>query len=264
MQINIGFGHQWVHLPDHEIKGYILSYLGLYTDVFQKDHLLRHHVYTNTIADHHVASTEPFIVIPPYKERPLFNSNWISNHIILTVVTLVGIPCNFVESTINSLIKRPYKLRWNWCLFFIRALFSILCVNGNIWLGLKLFMYSTLTVSTYYYHIALLNHNQNENWNLKKLNECRDWGEWQIITCSDIGYNYGNFYSMLSLWLNYHCVHHLFPTLDMSYHQDIQHFVLYMANKYNIKYSFKSFTQMYFETVDQFTFQKSWNEIKNL
>merc|ERR1719486_1846313 len=107
--------------------------------------------------------------------------------------------------------------------------------------GLTLSAVSTMTVSFWYFTIALMNHNQEENWNMEKLTAASQsakknggWAEMQLVTSSDIGYNYGFLGSMACLWLNYHTVHHLLPTVDMSHHAEAQKILIRVSTKHGI------------------------------
>ena len=48
------FGHNWIHQPRHRWLAYLsLDTIGFSSDGWQREHLLQHHIYTNTPADNH-------------------------------------------------------------------------------------------------------------------------------------------------------------------------------------------------------------------
>ena len=129
----------------------------------------------------------------------------------------------------------------------------------DILLGVSLCAISTVTCSVWYFTIALMNHNQEENWDMEqyKKNSKLGWAEMQLVTSSDIGYNYGFIGSMLCLWLNYHTVHHLLPTVDMSHHREAQSILLQVSKKHGIPYYYKSFWEMYWNMLETFSIPRA-------
>ena len=102
-------------------------------------------------------------------------------------------------------------------------------------------------MSIWYFTIALMNHNTNHT--LRTRTEARDWGEQQLMTCSDIGVGLGFLPSWRYLWLNYHTVHHLFPTTDMSRHPEIQQILIATAKKHGVAYNCPTFLDALFQLV---------------
>lgn len=109
-----------------------------------------------------------------------------------------------------------------------------------------------------------MNHNQGiMTWDLDYISKARDWGEFQLAVSCDIGYNYNWLESMLCLWLNYHTVHHLLPTTDMSHHRELQQVLTRVSKKHGIKYHYKPFWQAYLGLLETVSVATALKEIKN-
>lgn len=66
------FGHNWVHQPKYKNRRWAalsLDIAGYSSEGWYRDHVLQHHMYTNTRWDHNVVGTEPFLVLDPTMKR---------------------------------------------------------------------------------------------------------------------------------------------------------------------------------------------------
>merc|ERR1712216_97352 len=102
-------------------------------------------------------------------------------------------------------------------------------------------------VSTWFYTIAIMNHNTEDSWDIDRRNNAQDWGEAQLISCADIGVGLTFYESSRYLWLNYHTVHHLFPHTDMSKHPGIQKILVETCKDFGIRYECNDFKSLYLE-----------------
>jgi hypothetical protein len=60
------FGHNWIHQPKYKHWAYLsLDTIGFSSDQWYREHLLQHHMYTNTPLDNHFKGTDPFLVTDP-------------------------------------------------------------------------------------------------------------------------------------------------------------------------------------------------------
>lgn len=153
---------------------------------------------------------------------------------------------------------------FTWSIFLFPMNVCLQCVIvGDFWLGLKLSATSTALLGLWYFSIALSNHNQEENWAMERLVSAgkRSWAEMQLVTSTDIGYDYGFVGSLLCLWLNYHTVHHLLPTVDMSHHQEAQKILRRVARKHGLEYSYKGWWTMYWSMIDTFAVARALKAI---
>ena len=259
-----GYGHQFIHNPVYFRKhAYLcLDWIGLWSYTYMLDHIAIHHIYTNTIPDNHFVGTDPFLSVNPLLKRPYWRR--LVNWPLSAIVVSVGIWGNYINN-ITRLVKGTEPFHWSIFLFPINYALNCLLVQ-DVWLGLGLAATSTVTVSFWYFTIALMNHNQEENWNMEKLTAAAQsaknnggWAEMQLVTSSDIGYNYGFLGSMICLWLNYHTVHHLLPTVDMSHHAEAQKILTRVSTKHGIGYSYKSFWTMYWDMLETFSVARAFD-----
>eukprot|EP00484_Ammonia_sp_Unknown_P008454 CAMPEP_0197072612 /NCGR_PEP_ID=MMETSP1384-20130603/210186_1 /TAXON_ID=29189 /ORGANISM="Ammonia sp." /LENGTH=491 /DNA_ID=CAMNT_0042511433 /DNA_START=88 /DNA_END=1563 /DNA_ORIENTATION=+ len=257
-----GYGHQFIHNPVYFRKyAYLcLDWIGLYSYTYMVDHIAIHHIYTNTIPDNHFDGTDPFVYVNPLVRRARWRKalNWV----MATLSVAFGIFGNYI---INIVLMVTGKEPFYWCIFIypMRYVWMTFLV-GDVVLACKLTAVSTVFCSTWYFTIALMNHNQAENWDMHKLTsaaksnkENGGWAEMQLVTSSDIGYNYGFLGSMMCLWLNYHTVHHLLPTVDMSHHREAQRILNRVAAKHGLCYSYKPAWQMYCDMLKTFSMARA-------
>ena len=59
--------------------------------------------------------------------------------------------------------------------------------------------------------------------------------------------------SIIYLFLNYHCIHHLFPLVDISHHRDIQIILMQCCKEHNVEYEVKGFIELYIEMIECFS-----------
>lgn len=57
------------------------------------------------------------------------------------------------------------------------------------------------------------------------------------------------FESIFFLFLNYHCIHHLFPLVDISHHRDIQIILMQCCKEHHVEYEVKDFFVLYGEMI---------------
>ena len=70
-----GFGHNWVHQPKYRLWASLsLDIVGLSSEGWYREHLLQHHMYTNTPLDNHWEGTAPFLIVNPLRERNWFQA----------------------------------------------------------------------------------------------------------------------------------------------------------------------------------------------
>eukprot|EP01083_Nonionella_stella_P012921 36479_1 len=259
-----GYGHQFIHNPVHfRTYAYLcLDWIGLYSYQYMVDHVVVHHIHTNTIPDHHFDGTDPFLYVNPLIPRAYWRKVF---KVAISLGTFaIGIHGNYIY---NSFLILSGNAPFYASILIFPANYALTCwLVGDVVLGLALAATSTCVVSTWYFTIALMNHNQSENWDMDKLTNAAQsssknggWAEMQLVTTTDIGYNYGFIGSMLCLWLNYHTVHHLLPTVDMSHHQQAQKILNRVSAKHGLSYSYKPIWDMYWDMLDTFSMARALN-----
>jgi len=226
------FGHNWVHQPAYRVWSYLsLDTIGFSSTGWFREHVLQHHMYTNTPWDNHFRGTDPFLVTDPSVPR-----HWIQEKImpyIHPIILTFGLPANFFAHLVEMLngneAWRPTKailplnvglMVWRWGL-----------VRGG------LLSYSWMAVlGLWYFTMALMNHNAEHTQSVDRRNGARDWGEAQLASCADWGTHLNFRSAWIYLWLNYHTVHHLFPKLDFSHHAAAQKIIMTTCAEFGVKY----------------------------
>merc|ERR1719324_1771995 len=97
-----------------------------------------------------------------------------------------------------------------------------------------------------------MNHNAEHCMDVAARNRARDWGEAQLQSSADWGVHLSFYSAWRYLWLNYHTVHHLFPRIDFSHHQQIQAILIRTCDEFNVKYHASTFSGIYREMIHSF------------
>jgi len=253
-------GHDFVHQPKYKWMAYLcLDTIGMSSDAWYREHVLQHHMYTNTPLDNHFKGTDPFLVCDPTVPR-----NWLQTYItpyINPIILFFGVWGNFSFHT-TELLKGREKIT-AWKLFFPCMLLLYVIQHGIIW-GAVLSIVHVGTLGTYYFTNALMNHNSEHCWDVNLRNAQKDWGAAQIVSCADWATQASFLSSMKYLWLNYHCVHHLFPLIDICHHKEVQIIVMQACKDHDIYYETGTFWNIYWQMVRSFSTPLSlWNEINS-
>ena len=225
------FGHNWVHQPDYRFHSYLsLDTIGFSSTGWFREHVLQHHMYTNTPWDNHFRGTDPFL-----KTDPTVPRHWIQtltpyiNPIILTF----GLYGNYVAHLVDMLKGDEEWRVMKLCLPVNIAL--LVSKWGLLHGGLLQYTWAGV-LGLWYFTMALMNHNAEHTQNVHARNKARDWGEQQLVACADWGVQLTFYQAWIYLWLNYHTVHHLFPRLDFSHHPAAQRIIMETCREFNVKY----------------------------
>lgn len=253
------FGHNFVHQPKYRWMACLcLDTIGFSSEAWFREHVLQHHMYTNTPLDNHFKGTEPFLVTDPTVERNWFQS-WILPY-FNWVVLCFGVWGNYSFHTVELL--RGHEI-FSWWKLLFPTIAGLFVISHGIW-GAFLKFVSVGTLGIYYFTIALMNHNAEACLNVNLRNAQNDWGAAQIVSCADFGIQSGFFWSMRYLWLNYHCVHHLFPLVDQTHHPGIQLILMEECERHGLHYEAGNFWKIYQEMVTSFGTPLSlWKEINS-
>ncbi|CAB9500753.1 Acyl-lipid (8-3)-desaturase [Seminavis robusta] len=244
------FGHNWVHQPKYKEWGWALlslDTLGFSSEGWYREHLLQHHMYTNTPWDNHFRGTDPFLVTDPTRPR-----NFVQKYItpaMLPIILCFGAYGNYtahltwliqgqeVPSIGKVLFPLWHYLFWSrWGLYGLLLMFCTNSITGN-----------------YYFTMALMNHNAEHTQNVQARNKSCDWGEAQLHVSADWSVDMNFYQGILYLWLNFHTVHHLFPKVDMSHHPEITRILKQTCKEFEIPYVCGSPGQIYKEMIHSFS-----------
>jgi len=284
------FGHNWIHQPDYKHYAYLsLDLIGFSSDGWYREHLLQHHMYTNTPLDNHFKGTDPFIVTDPTVAR-----NWFQSHLspLLNPLFLTcGLWGNYTAHLVEILKGNEKFVLWK--LFLPSLVYTFYRAHGGF--GLILMYFYAGTMGIYYFTMALMNHNSEKTLNVGLRNTADDWGKAQIVSCADwavqVSVNKGGrceqrmrsepecareraedalhspfilrshvhtplqtpfLPSIIYLWLNYHCVHHLFPLVDFSHHRPVQKILMETCRDHGVVYEAGEFWDIYRQMVKGF------------
>jgi len=255
-----GYGHNWCHQPMYRNHALVLDLSGMSSLGWVREHLLQHHMFTNTPLDNHFTGTEPFLCTDPTTRRSWFQA--IVAPMINPVLLFFGPWVNYIAHGIELALGNEK--------FSIGKLFLPTEIVLMVWAcgavrGTLLQMLQIGIVGTWYYTIALLNHNTEHCWDLKIKNKTSDWGVAQLQSSSDIEVGLDFLSSAKYLWLNFHTVHHLFPHTDMSKHPGLQRVLLETLKDFPaVRYDVRDFWPMYREMLTSFSTASHLGEEINL
>ena len=177
-----GFGHNWVHQHKYRNWAYIgLDLLGLSSEGWIREHLLQHHMYTNTPLDNHWDGTSPFLVVDQTCERSLYQK-YITPY-MTPILLFFGIPANFFAHLTELLSGNE---EFSVGKLFLPLQFALLYQKWGFD-GIFMLIVSIGFASIYYFTIALMNHNTEHTWDIDAKNSSKDWGEAQLNSSADIG-----------------------------------------------------------------------------
>lgn len=243
------FGHNWVHQPKYYSRGWAilsLDLVGFSSEQWYREHVLQHHMYTNTPWDNHFYGLEPFIITRPTVERG-FLHKYIMPY-INPILLCFGTYANYVGHTINLLKGEEYLSVGK----FLMPLQIVIMAHKWGWHGVLLMFVCHSVVSVYYFTMALMNHNATHCTDVDARNKSRDWGEAQLHSSADWGVNLSFLQAIIYLWLNYHTVHHLFPRTDFAHHPAIQQILIRTCKEFGVKYVTASPFVIYRQMVNSF------------
>ena len=208
------FGHNWVHQPKYKEWGWALLSLdtiGFSSEGWYRDHLLHHHMFTNTPWDHHYFGTDPFLKTDPTTSRNFVQAK-IMPH-LFHIILCFGTYGNYLIHGIH-LIQGQEVWSIGKSFFFVEhALFY------HKWgvHGLLLLFGMQSIIANYYFTMALMNHNAEHCLDVKARNSAIDWGQAQLISSADWSVHLSFRKAMLFLWLNFHTVHHCKYCFSLAY-----------------------------------------------
>ena len=257
-----GFAHSWVHQPKFKTYAYAMDFIGLSSDGWLQEHVLQHHMYTNSPLDNHFEGTAPFLVTDPTVRRNLIQCYL--TPFINVLLLQFGIWANHAKH-LASVAQGSEELRLlPKSLLWVQTL--LLVTRWGIIHGLLLMHVTLGLIGIWFFSVALLNHNSEKSYEavLSSNKNVVDWAHAQLIACSDFEPNTGVYGSMKYLWLNYHTVHHLFPHVDLSKHAAVQTVLIDTIDTWNhghpsrpIRYeSHKSVWNLYREMITSFRFPR--------
>merc|ERR1712216_982757 len=105
-----GFGHNWVHQVKYRTWAMLsLDLIGFSSENWFREHLLQHHIYTNTDLDNHFRGTEPFLAADPSLKRTFLNK---LSAVCFPFVLAFGVLSNWV-TVLAGVMKGLETWRWS-------------------------------------------------------------------------------------------------------------------------------------------------------
>lgn len=196
-----GYGHNGVHVMSPE--AILLDWNGLSAYEWIHEHIMSHHMYTNTDNDHDAISMEPFIRWLPHRQNRILDNKFTKHIIYMIGEIVVAIQGMFIHRTRWQFRNRnvPIWLKLAPFLFVFRTV-TLLYYSG---------IYTTLctyVVASYIFsYLAHLNHKP------EYLPMTDDFLEQQTSSTKDI-VNYIGLPGWALLFLDRQVLHHLFPTIN--------------------------------------------------
>lgn len=230
------FGHNWVHQPKYKKYGWAmlsLDTIGFSSDNWYRQHILQHHMYTNTPWDNHFTGTDPFLKTDPTVERS-FIQKYITPYINPLLLSC-GLYVNYLAHTKEMLYGNE---EFSIGKLFLPLQFMAMISRWGTTHGILLLFMCHAVLGVYYFTMALMNHNASHCMDVYKRNKSKDWGIAQLNSSVDwcVGFSFRQ--AIVFLWLNFHTVHHMFPKIDFSHHPAIQKILIQTCNEFDIDYNF--------------------------
>ncbi|KAL1527464.1 hypothetical protein AB1Y20_016129 [Prymnesium parvum] len=225
------FGHNWVHQPQYRLWSYLsLDTIGFSSTGWFREHVLQHHMYTNTPWDNHFRGTDPFLVTDPTVKR-----SWVQQYVtpyMNPFILTFGLLGNY-GAHLADMVKGNEEWRATKAILPLNVLLMI-----HRWHLRGVFLSYTwmALLGLWYFSLALMNHNAAHCMDVTRRNASCDWGEAQLASSADWGVHLTFRNAWRYLWLNYHTVHHLFPKLDFSHHPAAQSILMTTCREFNIRY----------------------------
>ncbi|KNC86627.1 hypothetical protein SARC_01256 [Sphaeroforma arctica JP610] len=242
-----GFGHNFSHVANSKM-GLFLDLNGLSNAEWNLEHLLSHHMHTNSVLDHDRYSMNPFITWgEQVKGKNLLGT--IVTTVTLAVIFFIGESVVALNGNIIHRFRHKYILSFPggfllpWIFPVKLAMFFLF---QGFWAGLAINLSSMLSVSLYFTILAHcthmsepalraggLNYDEFGRASHETISKGLDWGLTQLATARDIKNVdipiLNNFLShrivqqissALLLGIDRQSMHHLYPPLDHSIMQD--------------------------------------------
>jgi len=243
------FGHNWVHQPQYRMWAFLsLDTIGFSSTAWYREHVLQHHMYTNTPWDNHFKGTEPFLVTDPTRHR-----SWVCENLWTPLVPVLmslgltfGLPANYIAHLGEMLAGTE---EWRAAKMILPLNIVAMVFRWGLARG-SLLSYSWISVlGVWYFTCALMNHNSEMCMNVDARNKARDWGEAQLVSSADWDVQAPFWRCWKYLWLNYHTVHHMFPKLDMSHHHAAQKILMETCAEHGVHYQASHACTIYKEMI---------------
>jgi hypothetical protein len=200
-----GFGHNWIHQPKYKRWAILsLDTVGFSSEAWYREHVLQHHMYTNTPWDNHFTGTAPFLVTDPTVPRHLVQ-RYIMPYLHPFLLSFAT-HANYLVHTLQLIQGREV---WSFGKLYFILEHYLFWHRWGFWHGVlsQLFVMHAVT-SNYYFTLALMNHNAEHTHNIKERNAAKDWGYAQLQSSADWGVHLTFIQAGMYIWLNFHTVHH--------------------------------------------------------
>ncbi|GMI55230.1 hypothetical protein ScalyP_jg1660 [Parmales sp. scaly parma] len=169
------YGHNFIHQPGYMNYARIsLDTIGFSSQGWYREHVLQHHMYTNTPLDNHFHGMKPFIQTDPTVNRNLFEKICaLGNPIVLWF----GLPGNYVIHLLEMMRGREDITLGK---AFLPGLIYLFCKVCGWKRGCMLMFVQAGFLGVHYFTMALMNHNAEHCVNTEARNGANDWGVAQL------------------------------------------------------------------------------------
>ena len=216
-----GYGHNAVHVMSPE--AILLDWNGLSAYEWLHEHIMSHHMYTNTDNDHDAISMEPFIRWLPHRPQRLLDSV-LTKHIIYAVgEIIVAIQGLFIHRT-RWQLQNPNIPLW---LKLAPFIFILRTTTLIYFCGIFTTVCTYSLASYIFSYLAHLNHCP------EYLPKTDDFVEQQISSTRNI-HNYFGLPGWALLFLDRQVLHHLFPTADQLKYGKIEDIMKLKLNEISL------------------------------
>lgn len=242
------FGHNFVHQPRfHLLARACLDCIGLSADVWRREHVLQHHMYTNTPKDNHWLGTAPFFIVDPHEPRSFLQRSVFPA--MAPVLLCFGIVVNYL-ARVRDVGLRGERLSSGEVVLPLQL--ALLATQWGAVKACMLLGTSLAVTGVWYFSIALTNHNSRSAIRAA-VHRSDDWAVQQIASCTDWSTGLLFPWNLIFLMLNQHTVHHVFPSIDASRLHIAQRVLEEVCRDFNVEYDrFPHFGAAYLESLALF------------
>lgn len=233
----MGVGHNFFHQANNAWM-YVFDLSLFQSHTWRISHAMSHHLYPNLEIDIEVSSLEPILYY--LTNKPRNNALvYISFHLFLLFASTADCIRHYCLALIGVDKLRPENV-----LVWLEVA-ALSYFQGFGW-GIKLFLLHQMLASWLLAALSFAVHRSGEAWTEGDADPQLDYGRHIVASTSDHSVSCGllrSFYCFAGL--NYHILHHLFPTVDHSRLKELNTVFLETLAEFNIEYHTFDFGKLF-------------------